>query len=75
MDPEQNPLNMGQQIAQGIPGVNILTMLRNMGEQAPNVLNQAMELLGLRKPQAMPVQRDAMGRPIAVPGQQQGGGY
>ena len=78
MTPEQDPLNAGQALAQGIPGVNILMMLRKLGEQAPDSLQQALKLLGLGQqvqgqnyPVNAPLPRyggqDQSGNPIIVP--------
>lgn len=72
MDPSQDPRNTGESIAQGIPGVGILMMLRKMGEQMPDGLERAMQMLGLRQQPAPPLNQplpqhggfDAQGNPI-----------
>jgi len=42
-----DPRNTGENIAQGIPGVNILQLIRQFGEQLPGLGQRAMELLGI----------------------------
>jgi hypothetical protein len=44
-----DPRNYGEQIAQGIPGVGILMMLRQLGEALPGKAQQALELLGIQR--------------------------
>jgi len=67
-----DPNNMGQNIAQGMPGVGILMMLRNLFSQQqqpnPNAAAQAMQHLGVPQQQRppMPTPRDAMGRPLPI---------
>ena len=73
-----DPKNMGESIAQGLPGVGILMMLRKMSEGGmPSGLERAMEMLGLRQPAAPPLNQplprhggmDAQGNPIIIPPQ------
>jgi hypothetical protein len=72
-----DPRNTGESIAQGLPGVGILMMLRKMGEQAPDSLQRAMQMLGIGGPTAPPINQplprhggmDANGQPIIIPPQ------
>lgn len=78
-----DPRNMGQHVAQQIPGVPLLMMLRQAGEQMPGMMDKVMQLLGMG-PQRSPFQggqqygiNDTLprspgvgpdGRPIIIPG-------
>lgn len=87
MSPYDNPNNAGEAISQGIPGVSILTLLRNLGQRMPDKMQEALQLLGIgqqARPQGAvnyppqgPLPRamgtDAQGNPIIVPPGQ--GGY
>ena len=76
-----DPKNMGEGIAQGLPGVGILMMLRKMSEGGVgNGIERAMEMLGLRQQQQQPAPplnqplprhggMDAQGNPIIIPPQ------
>ncbi len=72
-----NPLQTGEQVAQGIPGVNILQMMRSLGEKmGPGAMQQIMQMLGATPPQPAPPLNarlpryggtDANGQPIIIP--------
>ena len=73
-----DPKQFGEQIAQGLPGVGILMMLRKMGEAGmPSGLERAMQMLGLRQQAAPPLNQplprhggmDEQGNPIIIPPQ------
>jgi hypothetical protein len=75
-----DPRNTGEAIAQGLPGVGILMMLRRLGEQGGSEgLQRAMQMLGVGQPQqaappiTQPLPRhggmDANGQPIIIPPQ------
>lgn len=52
-----DPRNMGQHIAQQIPGVDpVLFMLRQAGEQMPGMMQKVMQLLGMGGQQGSPFQ-------------------
>jgi hypothetical protein len=78
--PGQDPTQYGEQVAQQLPGVGILQMLRGLGQRLPETaqggLQAALEALGLRQPPpppplrgAIPTPRDAQGRPLPVDAQ------
>lgn len=48
----ENPQNAGPEIARQLPGVGILMMLRQMGQQMPGSIEQVMQLLGAGRPGA-----------------------
>jgi hypothetical protein len=76
MAQSEDPKDFGQNILEGIPGYGILQMLKNAGRAIPEGYEQAKQFLGIspRPPvsvtlppgQAMPVPRDAQGRPLPI---------
>lgn len=58
----QNPMNMGESIAQSAPGLNIIQLLMKLlgGGQPPPPTPMAPPM------QPMPTPRDAQGRPLPV---------
>lgn len=64
-----DPRQIGEQVAQGLPGVGWLMLLRQLGERMPGMAQSAMEYLAPGMMQGPPrdnVPRDQQGRPLPL---------